>query len=319
MNIIVSGSIAYDYLMQFPGRFVEHIIPEELHQVSLSFLVEDMTRHWGGVAANIAFTMAKLGVQPKLMGTVGQDFMEYRQRLQANGVDTSTVRQHDEVFTASFFCNTDLDNNQIASFYSGAMSMAKDFSLAEADRDKPDLVIISPNDPEAMANLAAECRERDIRFIYDPSQQLARLSGDDIRRDMDGCYGLVVNGYEAGIIKDKTGLSIEAMREQIEVLVITHGEKGSVIYNRDQTINVAAFAPSVIQDPTGTGDAYRAGLVTGMIKGFPLQLAGEIGALCAAYVLEQVGTQNHSFTIREFIDRFRTRFDDRQMLDQLLS
>ena len=152
-NVVVTGSIAYDYLMRFPGRFVEHIIPEELHQVSLSFLVDDMTKHWGGVAANIAFTMAKLGLMPKLMGTAGQDFPDYRKWLDKAGVDTSTVIQLDEVFTASFFVNTDLDNNQIASFYAGAMGLADRYCIADVMDEKPDLAIVSPNAPKAMSKL----------------------------------------------------------------------------------------------------------------------------------------------------------------------
>jgi adenosine kinase len=158
MEILISGSIAYDYLMRFPGRFTDHLIGDQLHQISLSFLVEDMTKHWGGVAANISYTMALLGTRPKLMGTVGRDFGDYRDWLERAGVDTSTVRQIDEVFTASFFVNTDLDNNQIASFYSGAMAHAKDLRVADVMASKPDLVIISPNDPQAMSNLTAECR-----------------------------------------------------------------------------------------------------------------------------------------------------------------
>ena len=168
MQTLIAGSIAYDYLMRFPGRFQQHFLPDELHNLSLSFLVDDMTKHWGGVAANIAFTMAKFGLRPKLMGTVGRDFGDYRSWLEGGGVDCSTVVQLDDVFTASFFVNTDDDNNQLAFFYGGAMNLARNYRIADVLSNKPDLAVISPNDPVAMINLCAECRQQDIPFIYDP-------------------------------------------------------------------------------------------------------------------------------------------------------
>jgi len=318
MNVVITGSIAYDYLMRFPGRFVDHLLRDQLHQVSLSFLVDDMTKHWGGVAANIAFNTALLGVRPKLVGTVGRDFTDYRQWLESAGVDTSTVRQIDEVFTASFFVTTDLDNNQIASFYTGAMAYAKDYPLSQAIPGKPDMVVVSPNDPQAMTNLTQECRERGFRFIYDPSQQVPRLSGEELWRDMQGAYAMVVNAYEAEIISHKTGKTLDDLRNTVDILVVTQGERGSHIYTNGEWIDVAAFPPDEIKDPTGAGDSYRAGLIRGMVDGWPLKLAGEVGALCAAYTLEQVGTQNHRYTVQEFITRFRSRFDDEGMLDTLL-
>ncbi|MFO7323312.1 MAG: carbohydrate kinase family protein [Chloroflexota bacterium] len=318
MNVILTGSIAYDYLMRFPGRFSEHLLGDQLHQVSLSFLVEDMTKHWGGVAANIAYTMALLGMRPRLMGTVGRDFGDYRAWLESVGVDTSTVRQIDDVFTASFFANTDLDNNQIASFYSGAMAYARDYRLKDALDTDPDLVIISPNDPQAMLNLAAECRERGLKFIYDPSQQVPRLNGDELLQSMEGAYAMIVNGYEAEIISKKTGKSIDALCDELEILVITHGGKGSTIYHQGEQISIPVFPPKEIKDPTGGGDAYRAGLIRGIAAGWPLKLAGQCGALCATYALEHVGTQNHRFTIEEFVARFRTQFDDEGLLSSLL-
>lgn len=318
MDIIVTGSIAYDYLMRFPGHFTDHLILEQLHQVSLSFLVEDMSKHWGGNAANIAYSMALLGMRPKLFGTVGRDFGDYRVWLERSGVDCSTVRQIDEVFTASFFANTDLDNNQISSFYSGAMAFAKNYSIADVYEGIPDLVVISPNDPLAMMNLAEECRQRGIRFLYDPGQQIPRLNGDELRRGMQGAYAMVVNAYEAELIAGKTGLTIEALRDQFEVLIITQGKRGSHIYYQGEMIDVPVFPVETINDPTGVGDAYRAGLIYGMMNGASLKVAGEMGSLCAAYVLEQVGTQSHHFTPSEFVARFRTHYDDQGSLDRLL-
>lgn len=318
MDIIVTGSIAYDYLMRFPGRFTEHLIGDQLHQVSLSFLVDDMTKHWGGVAANIAYTMALLGMRPKLMGTAGRDFGDYRRWLENAGVDTSTVRQIDDVFTASFFVNTDLDNNQIASFYSGAMAYARNYRIADVYDGVPDLVVVSPNDPQAMMQLTDECRERGIRFVYDPSQQVPRLNGDELRQGLEGAYVLIANAYEAEMICRKMDINMIDLRRMVNILVVTQGKRGSHIYANGDMIAVPVAPVAEIKDPTGVGDAYRAGFLCGLANGWDLKLAGEVGALCAAYVLEKVGTQSHRFTIPEFIERFRKTFDDGAQLDHLL-
>lgn len=318
MDIIISGSIAYDYLMRFPGRFTDHLIGDQLHQVSLSFLVDDMTKHWGGVAANIAFNAARLGLPTRLMGTVGRDFQDYRRWLEDAGVDTSTVRQIDEVFTASFFVNTDLDNNQIASFYTGAMAYARNFSLGDVYAGHPDLVVISPNDPDAMTCLADECRARGIRFVADPSQQIPRFDGNQLRAVTDGAYALIINAYEAEILTKKTGQTIEDLRQNFEILTITQGARGAHIYHHGNLIEVPAFPVAEIKDPTGAGDAFRAGFLRGLADNWPLKLCGMVGSLCAAYILEGVGTQHLSFTPVEFVERFRQHADDEGLLDSLL-
>ncbi|MCU0499281.1 MAG: carbohydrate kinase family protein [Anaerolineae bacterium] len=318
MEIILTGSIAYDYLMRYPGRFSEHFIRDELHQVSLSFLVEEMTKHWGGVGANIAYTLAMLGVRPKLMGTVGRDFGDYREWLESNGVDCSTVTQLDSVFTASFFANTDLDNNQIASFYAGAMTHARNYRIRDVYIGKPDLVVVSPNDPTAMSQLTQECRDYGWRFIYDPSQQVPRLSGEELLRDMQGAYVMVVNAYEAGVICKKTNMTMDQLRKQVEVLVVTQGKRGSHIYTQDEFMEVPVFPEVEIKDPTGVGDAFRAGLIRGIVGNWPIKTSALVGSLCATYVLEKVGTQSHHFDLEEFVARFREKFDDQGVLDQLL-
>ncbi|MCY3867347.1 MAG: carbohydrate kinase family protein [Chloroflexi bacterium] len=318
MEILVTGSIAYDYLMRFPGSFQQHFIPDELHNMSLSFLVDDMTKHWGGVAANIAFTLAKFGLRPKLMGTVGRDFGDYRRWLAGSGVDCSTVIQIDEVFTASFFANTDDDNNQLAFFYGGAMNLARNYRIADVLSRNPDLVVISPNDPVAMVKLCDECRGSGVRFIYDPGQQVARLNGDELRRGINGAFMVIVNIYEASVIYEKTGLSLADLRDLAEIVVITESERGSTIYQADEIIEVEAFPPTQIADPTGAGDAYRAGFILGLSKNLPSILCAQIGALSATYALEVVGTQNHEFTLVEFVQRFRCLVDDDGQLDCLL-
>ncbi len=318
MEILVTGSIAYDYLMRFPGSFQQHFIPDELHNMSLSFLVDDMTKHWGGVAANIAFTLARFGLRPKLMGTVGRDFGDYRRWLEGSGVDCSTVIQIDELFTASFFANTDNDNNQLAFFYGGAMNLARDYRIADVLGQKPDIVVISPNDPVAMVSLCDECRGSGVRFIYDPGQQVARLSGEELRRGVKGAFMVVVNIYEASVIYEKTGLTLADLRNLAEIVVITESEKGSKIYRADDAIEVEAFPPTQIADPTGAGDAYRAGFILGLSKNLPLNRCAQIGALSATYALEVVGTQNHKFTLAAFVERFRKFVDDDGLLDCLL-
>lgn len=318
MQIVITGSIAYDYLMRFPGRFKEYFIADALEHISLSFLVDDMSKHWGGAAANIAYTMARFGIRPQLMGTVGGDFGDYRIWLEDNGVDCSTVVQIDEVLTASFFGNTDEDNNQLAFFYGGAMNLARNYSLADVTSESPDMVVVSPNDPVAMVNLTDECRARGIPFVYDPSQQVPRLGGEELKRGMLGARMMVVNAYEANVICSKTGLTLDELREQIEILIVTAGENGSAIYTAGEAMEVPAFAPAEIIDPTGAGDAYRAGLMAGIARGLPLETSAKVGALSATFALEQVGTQNHNFTVERFVERFRSFADDDGDLDRLL-
>ena len=320
MDVVVTGSVAYDYLMRFPGSFREHIITEALQQVSLSFLVEDMTKHWGGTAANIAFNMAKLGLRPRLMSTVGRDFPDYRKWLEEVGVDTTPTLQYDDVFTASFFCNTDVENNQIASFYSGAMAKAPEYALADMPGEKtPEFVIISPNDPAAMAKLAEECRSNGWRFMYDPSQQIARMDGDALHRDMKDADVLIMNQYESNMVMKKTGMSMKELREAVNLLVITHGKDGSEIYTNGDLIPVPSIPPTEILDPTGAGDAYRAGFVAGLAYDLPLQLCGTMGALCATYALESIGAQHYNFIPAEYVERLRKHYDDDGALDVLLT
>ncbi len=320
MRIIVTGSISYDYLMRFPGRFVEHILPEQLHRISLSFLVDEMRRQWGGCAANIAYNLALLGERPLLMGTVGQDFGEYRQWLDSHGVDTSLTREEPDLFTASFFANTDLDGNQICSFYTGAMARARELSFYNLDINPIDLVVISPNDPQAMVRYAAECQELGIPYLYDPSQQIIRLSGEELRQGLQGCALLVVNAYEFEMLRQKTGLDPEEIRNMpARACVVTYSADGSHIWAEGRLYEIPAVPPRHLVDPTGVGDAYRAGLIKGLALGLPWDLAGRMGSLAATYVLENPGGQGHYYTPAEFVARFREHFDDKGLLDRCWS
>jgi adenosine kinase len=319
MEIVVTGSVAYDYLMRFPGRFRDHLIEGKLDRISVSFLVEELARHRGGSGANIAYNLALLKERPILMATVGDtDFADYRQWLEQTGVNTSAVREIPNVFTASFFANTDVDNNQIGSFYTGAMAYAKGYKITDALDHKPDLVCVSPNDPVAMSELADECCASDIPFLFDPSQQVIWLDGAFLRHGIERCGMLIVNEYEWEMIAKKTDLTREKLVDSGKTLIVTHGGEGSHIYVGGEHFHVPIFPAANIADPTGVGDAYRAGLLKGIACGYNWTLCGQIGALAAAYVLEHVGTQNHSYTLPEFVARFRTVFDDHGALDSWL-
>jgi len=319
MNIVVTGSIAYDYLMTFPGRFAEHILPDQLDHISLSFLVDEMRRQRGGIAANIAYSLTLLGERPRIMATVGQDFVEYRQWLEQQGVDTSLVRDEPDLFTASFFVNTDRGGNQIASFYTGAMARARELSFHDLEAGEIDLAVISPNDPQAMVTYPAECQELGIPYLYDPSQQIVRLAGEDLREGLEGCDLLVVNDYEFELLREKTGLSAEAIRHTPSLAcVVTLGAEGARIWAKDGVYDIPAVHPQRTEDPTGIGDAFRAGLIKGLALGFSWSLAGRMGALAATYALERIGPQSHCYTLADFVARFREHFDDDQALDALL-
>lgn len=306
MHIIVTGSIAYDYLMSFPGSFTEHLLPEHLKRVSLSFLVDGMDKRRGGCAPNIAYNLALLGERPYIMATAGQDFPEYRTWLEAAGVDTTYIKEVPGKFSASFFCSTDRDNNQIASFYTGAMAHASELSFRSVKRC--DLAIISPNDPEAMTQYAEECRTLGIKFIYDPGQQCARSSGAELRRGIAGAYMLVLNDYEFELLRQKTGLNEAEVLEQVELLVVTRGEQGSTIMWQGGHVDVPAVAPERIADPTGVGDAFRAGFMKGLALGLGLETCGRLGSVAATYALEHVGAQSHSYTWTEFVGRYEQHF-----------
>lgn len=318
MKIAITGSIAYDYLMTFPGNFEEHFLPEKLNSISLSFLVDGMVKRRGGVAPNIGYTMALLGGHPQLIGTVGEDFKLYRTWLEDQGIDTSGIKIIQDEFTASFFATTDESNAQIASFYPGAMAHAGKLSLTDWEGNLPDLVVISPNAPEAMDNYVREAQELDIPYVYDPSQQIVRLSGDELQRGVEGAFALFVNDYEFDLILKRTALKKEDILQALDLLVITKGEEGSLICVDGVEIEIPIVPPREMVDPTGVGDAFRGGFLIGYSHGLPWELCGKMGALAATCCLECDGPQGHSFTTDEFVDRFREHFDDQRALDVLI-
>ncbi len=306
MKIVVTGSIAYDYLMSFPGKFTEHFLPEHMHRVSLSFLVDTMDKRRGGCAPNIAYTLALLGERPLLMATAGEDFGEYRQWLDAAGIDTSQTRQIPGKFCASFFCSTDTENNQIASFYTGAMADAGQLSF-RAVKDCG-LAIISPNDPGAMVQYAEECRTLGIPFIFDPGQQCARMSGDELRDGVTGATIVIVNDYELELLRQKTGLDEPGILAVAKTLIVTKGENGSSIITGSGQVDVPAVGPTAIVDPTGVGDAFRGGLMRGISLGLSYEVSARMGSVAATYALEHMGGLSHAYTWDEFKKRYQKHF-----------
>ncbi|SOJ55912.1 Adenosine kinase [Mycobacterium simulans] len=294
VTIAVTGSIATDHLMRFPGRFSEQLLAEHLHKVSLSFLVDDLVVHRGGVAGNIAFAIGVLGGDPVLIGAAGADFADYRDWLQKHGVNCDHVLISKTAHTARFVCTTDTEMAQIASFYPGAMSEARNISLAEvvSSIGTPEWVIIGANDPAAMIVHTEECRKLGLAFAADPSQQLARLSGDEIRQLIGGADILFTNDYEWDLLLSKTGWSEAEVMSQIGLRVTTLGAKGVDVVERDGTTIHVGVVPETSQtDPTGVGDAFRAGFLTGRSAGLSLERSAQLGSLVAVLVLESTGTQ----------------------------
>lgn len=310
MKLIVTGSIAFDYLMSFPGKFTDHFLPEHMHRVSLSFLVDTMDKRRGGCAPNIAYTLALLGERPIVMATAGQDFGEYKTWMEAAGIDTTYVKIVPDKFTASFFCSTDEHSNQIASFYTGAMANAGELSfrtIPGLTRDNT-LVIISPNDPDAMVQYAEECATLGLRYIWDPGQQCARMDGVQLAEGLAHAFMLIVNDYEFELLRQKTGLGADEIGSKVEILVVTRGAGGSTVISRGTRIDVPAVPPVRIADPTGVGDAFRGGFMKGLATGMSLEECARLGSVAATYALEHLGGSSHSYTLDEFMARYRRAY-----------
>ncbi len=313
MAVLITGSIATDHLMSFPGRFTDSLVADKLDKVSLSFLVEELEVRRGGVAPNIAFGMGCLGLAPVLVGAAGPDFADYESWLQRHGVDTRGVHISDTRHTARFICTTDVDQNQIASFYPGAMSEARNIELKPVvdTVGSADVVLIGANDPEAMLRHTEECRFRGYPFAADPSQQLARMEGDDIRPLVEGATYLFTNEYEAALIHQKTGWQPADVAAVVETRVTTLGPDGARIERRGESpVTVHVAEEDRRADPTGVGDAFRAGFLAGQAWGLTDERSAQVGALVATYVIETVGTQEYELAQRHFLDRMARTYGD---------
>ena len=306
--VLCTGSIAYDYILTFKGRFKDHILLDKTHILNLSFLVDDLQKRRGGVAGNYAYNLSLLGHPAAVLATAGQDAAEYRDWLEMQGVDCRGLRLLEGEISATGFTTTDLDDNQLTGYYGGAMWRAGMLGLDDGPRDL-DAVIIGPNDPGAMRRLVGECRVRRVPFVFDPAHQLPHMDRADLTDGIDGAWIVIGNDYELQLIHDRTGRDMDGLLDLAEMVVTTLGRIGSRITTREGSVEVPS-APALREaDPTGAGDAYRAGLVAGLLRGMDLASAGRVGSLAATYAVEQVGTIEHRYTREEFSARCRECFD----------
>jgi adenosine kinase len=308
-EVAVTGSVAFDHLMSFQGSFHEHILPEKLRTLNVSFLVDGLTKIRGGCAANIAYSCALHGLRPKLVAAVGADFSDYRAWLEERGIDTAHARAFPDLLTASCFITTDRESNQITGFYPGAMARAREITLDTLPGKRPSLVTISPNDPEAMKRYPAECRRLGVAFVFDPGQQVIALDSRALEDGIKGARCVVLNDYEASVVSEKTGRSVSDLLELCEAVVVTLGAEGSKIYVRGEGVaTVPPVKPREIIDPTGCGDAYRGGLVRGILAGLDWPVAGMLGSLTGTYCVEAKGPTGYHFTPESFAERFEEAF-----------
>lgn len=307
MRALICGSYAYDNIMVFHDRFKNHILPDKVHMLNISFLVPEMRKEYGGCAGNIAYNLKLLGGDPMPMATVGTDFQPYRQWLKKCGIDDTYVREMGGTYTAQAFITTDLDDNQITAFHPGAMGLSHENQLP-AD-DNISIGTISPDGRDGMIMHAEQFAERGIKFIFDPGQGMPMFDGDDLLRFVEQAAWITVNDYEAELLQERTGKSPHEIAAMVEAYIVTRGGEGSYIYTRDKRYEVAAVAPKAIADPTGCGDAYRAGLLFGIMNEMDWETTARIASCMGTIKIEHYGTQNHQFTLDQFKARFRKAYN----------
>jgi adenosine kinase len=307
--VLATGSVAFDYILTFKGRFRDHIMPDQVHILNLSFLVDQFEKRRGGVAANYAYTLRLLGHPAAILATAGADAEAYRAWLEELGVDCTGLHLLAGETTATGFTTTDLDHNQITGYYGGAMNRAGEVGLADSEA-RPAAVIVGPNAPAGMARLAAECRKAGIPFVFDPAHQLPHMTREDLEAQCRGAWILIGNDYELELIRQRTGRDVAGLLELASTVVTTLGREGSRIDTAAGTEHIPAARTRREVDPTGAGDAYRSGLVAGLLRGLEPAVAGRIASLAAAYVVEQPGTIEHRYSMAEFGDRYRSAFGE---------
>ena len=306
MTALICGSAAFDNIMVFEDSFKNHILPDKIHILNVAFLVPHLRREFGGCATNIAYNMKLLGEDPLPMATVGQDFGPYKDWLAGKGIRQDHIRMLDDVFTAQAFITTDLDDNQITAFHPGAMNQSEVNKVTDAKGVK--IGMVSPDGRTGMIEHAEQFAAAGIPFIFDPGQGMPMFDGDDLRKFVDECTWVTVNDYEWQLLKDRTGWDTKDVTARTEALIVTQGGKGSTIYTKDASYEIPSAKPTAIEDPTGCGDAYRAGLLHGLLHGMDWETTGRIASLMGAIKIEQHGTQNHHFTSEEFQQRFKASF-----------
>jgi|SRR5690348_4577460 len=305
--VVCTGSVAYDYILNFKGRFKDHILPDKTHILNLSFLVDDLHKRRGGVAGNYAYNLSLLRYPAAVLATAGSDAAEYKAWLEARGVDCSGLRLIEGEITATGFTTTDMDDNQITGYYGGAMRRAAALGLDDAPAAAK-AVVIGPNDPGAMMRLCRECRERGMPFVFDPAHQLPHMSGSDLESAVKGSWMLIGNDYEIELVKQRMECDEDTLLGHSQMVVTTLGRLGSRIAGRDGTVEIPPAPAHVEMDPTGAGDAYRAGLLAGLLRGLDIATSGRVASLAATYAIEQVGTAEHSYTPEEFSERYLASF-----------
>jgi adenosine kinase len=302
MNVIVSGSLAYDRIMDFPGYFSDHILPEKIHVLNVCLQVNGMQEKFGGTAGNIAYALTLMGEKPAISATIGRDYHRYFEWLEKNKISTEHIKIIEDEFTASAYITTDQADNQITGFNPGAMkySSALDFKKLQP---KKTLVIVSPGNLEDMVNYPRACKARGIDYVFDPGQSLPMLDAKDLVQAIDGCRVLISNDYEMDLIMSKTGLNKKALLRRAKAIIVTLGERGSQVFSSDGEIDIPAVKPRTVEDPTGAGDSYRGGLISGLIRGKDIQQCARMASACASFAVECYGTQEYKFSPEEFNQR----------------
>jgi len=304
---LICGSVAYDTILQFPDRFKSHILPDKIHILNVSFLVPDMRREFGGCAANIAYSLKLLGDRGVPMATAGHDFTPYRARMESQGIAVDHIKVIDDSFTAQAFITTDLDDNQITAFHPGAMQHAHLNRVSDAGA-AIGLGIVAPDGRQAMIEHAAQFAAAKIPFIFDPGQGMPMFGAEDLKTFISQARWVTLNDYEWELLQQKTGFAVSDITAQVEALVVTRGAEGSVIYTEGRTLTIPSVRPAAVVDPTGCGDAYRAGLIHGLLRGLDWETTGRVASLMGAIKIESRGPQNHSFTQAQFDRRYRDNF-----------
>jgi adenosine kinase len=308
-QVVVTGSLAFDQIMVFPGSFQDHILPDKLHVINISFLVSELRRQRGGCAANIAYTLALLGADARIVAAAGSDFGEYREWLIGQGVDVGGIEVFADVLTASCHITTDKSDNQITGFHVGAMARAGELSLRQRAGDRPAICVVAPDDPAAMLRHAREAREAGLPFLFDPSFQVTAMDGEALTAASRGAAILAVNDYEHAVFEEKTGNKGSSIFDLVDMVIVTLGSEGSKILRRDTgEIRIPAAKIAGLVDPTGAGDAFRAGFVAGLMEGRDLEVCGRMGSVAAAYAVEQNGTQSHAYRREAFQERYAANF-----------
>ena len=303
MKIIVSGSLAYDRIMDFPGYFKDHIIPEKIHVLNVCFQVNDMREKFGGTAGNIAYALTLMGERPLISATVGRDYHRYFEWLRKNRISVKNIRVIEDEFTASAYITTDQADNQITGFHPGAMKYSSSLDFDRLD-PRETLLIVSPGNLEDMVKYPQACKARGIDYIFDPGQSLPMLAAKDLIRAVEGCRLLIANDYELDLILSKTGMKKKALVERARAVIVTQGEKGSRVFARGCVTGIPAAKPRTVKDPTGAGDSYRGGLISGLVRGMAIEQSARMGSVCASFAVECYGTQEYRFSSEEFDDRF---------------